>query len=228
MKISRPSPALIVSIIALVVACAGTATAARVLITSSSQIKNNVITSADVRNGSLSGRDLRNGTITEQQLKSGSVTQDKLAGELRSTLRAAGGVSGFESFRRSGPEVTAVNKPTVVATLQQLPAGTYAIFAKSTIGPGTGDPGLLGELLQQRQGSGHCVLDAGGDVDDAREAISAPGQKHPSTVNLQITRTIGAPTDIKLTCDSNVPWKAADSSIIAIALGKSQRAESPQ
>ena len=46
----RPSPALIVAIIALVVACAGTATAAGVLIKRSSQVARGAINSGDLRN----------------------------------------------------------------------------------------------------------------------------------------------------------------------------------
>jgi hypothetical protein len=54
----RPSPALIVAVVALVAALTGTATAASVLITKSSQIKNGVIT----------GKKLKKGTITADRL----------------------------------------------------------------------------------------------------------------------------------------------------------------
>ena len=46
----RPSPALVVAIIALVVATAGTATAAGVLITRSSQVARGAINSGDLAN----------------------------------------------------------------------------------------------------------------------------------------------------------------------------------
>jgi hypothetical protein len=48
--VSRPSPALVVSIIALVLACAGTATAAGVLIKSSKQVAKGSINSSDLAN----------------------------------------------------------------------------------------------------------------------------------------------------------------------------------
>jgi hypothetical protein len=55
----RPSPALIVAIVALVVACAGTATAARVLINDSSEVASGAINSGDLANGKgVSLRDL--------------------------------------------------------------------------------------------------------------------------------------------------------------------------
>lgn len=50
MRLHRPSPALIVSIIALVVASAGTATAASVLIKSSKQVAKGSINSSDLAN----------------------------------------------------------------------------------------------------------------------------------------------------------------------------------
>ncbi len=68
MKLRRPSPALVISCIALVVACTGTAVGAT-LITSSSQIKNGAVTSGDIKNGSVQGADLKDGTITANKLK---------------------------------------------------------------------------------------------------------------------------------------------------------------
>ena len=47
----RPTPAMIVAIIALVVACAGTATAARVLIKDSGQVARGSINTGDLANG---------------------------------------------------------------------------------------------------------------------------------------------------------------------------------
>ncbi len=50
-RLRLPSPALVVSIIALVIACAGTATAASVLIRSSKQVAKGSINSSDLANG---------------------------------------------------------------------------------------------------------------------------------------------------------------------------------
>ena len=72
MKLRRPSPAMMIAIIALIAACTGTAFAATI-ITSSIQIKNGVVTSGDVKNGSLQGVDLRKSTITESKLSAGVV-----------------------------------------------------------------------------------------------------------------------------------------------------------
>ena len=40
-----------------------------------------------------------------------------------------------------------------------------------------------------------------------------------------MTRTIDTPVDIKLVCDSNIQWKATDTSIIALKLQGSSRSD---
>src|SRR3954470_19644132 len=97
--IRRPSPALVISIVALVMSCGGTAAAARFLITSSKQIKNGAVTGADVRDGSLTARDLAAGALP----------------------RATDGGAATEAYRKTGPELPDGGSATV-ATLD-LPAG---------------------------------------------------------------------------------------------------------
>lgn len=80
----RPSPAMIVACVALVFSLAGNAIAARVLITSSTQIKNGTVTGADVRNSSLRGADVRNGSLAAADLSTAA----------RRTLRSAAGAVG--------------------------------------------------------------------------------------------------------------------------------------
>ncbi len=57
----RPSPSMIVAFVALFVAGAGSATAARLI--TGKEIRNSSITSKDVRNGSLLRRDFRSGQV---------------------------------------------------------------------------------------------------------------------------------------------------------------------
>jgi hypothetical protein len=61
MKIRRPSPAMLVSMLSLFVASTGTAVAGG-LITGAS-IKNNTVSTLDVTNGSLTTLDVRNGSL---------------------------------------------------------------------------------------------------------------------------------------------------------------------
>src|SRR5688572_21441063 len=115
-KLRRPSPALIVSIIAMVVATAGTATAAGVLIKSSSQIKKGVVNGGDVADGSLSARDFKKSSVDNDVIKNGSITTDDLDPATRQAITGAS-LSAFEAFRKSGPDDQAKDKLVRVLTL---------------------------------------------------------------------------------------------------------------
>lgn len=55
----RPSPALLLSLLAVVLACAGSATAATLI--SGKQIRDGSVTGADLKNGSVGAKDLKRG-----------------------------------------------------------------------------------------------------------------------------------------------------------------------
>ena len=63
----RPSPAMVVALIALFVALGGVGYAATRI--GSAQIKNNSIRTQDIRNGTIRGKDVRRKTITGKQIK---------------------------------------------------------------------------------------------------------------------------------------------------------------
>jgi hypothetical protein len=54
----RLSPAVVISIIALVLACTGTATAAKFLVSSGSQVKDGALTGKDIKDRSITAKDL--------------------------------------------------------------------------------------------------------------------------------------------------------------------------
>lgn len=214
MKSKRPSPSLVVSIVALAVACTGTAAAAALI--TGKQIKNSSVTGADIQNGSLRGSDLADGTITSKQLQKG-VSGSSVDGG------AAGGPTAQEAVRKAGPEDQPPGQH-LVATLPQLAPGTYLLLAKSTISP-EGPVLGLGELVRpSKTSNAQCILEAGGDQDNARSGITTPGSQSPASINMQLTRTIATPTDITVTCDVNdIKWRASDTSIIAVKLGSAAR-----
>lgn len=231
MRISRPSPALVVSIIALVVACAGTATAASVvLIKNSSQVKAASLSGTDLKARTLTNRTLGANAVDGRVLKSGSIQSSDLSKDVRSSLAGAGTSAGFtatESVRKDGPEV-ATSGRAQVAKLTGLAAGTYVIIAKTVVsGTQPDGAGLVTELLKpDKSASARCVLDAAGDSDEGVVPIASPFSLTSNTINLQLTRTLPAAADLALSCESSISWRAANTSIIALKLAGSTRVDS--
>jgi hypothetical protein len=209
MQFRKPSPALVVSIIALVVALGGTAVAAKILITSSAQIKNRTI----------SGQDLRDRTITKRQIANS--TLQSLAG-----TASPSGTAAIEAHRLTGPDVPA-GGPSPVLELALSP-GVYAVFAKTTIMPFITDDGLLDTLFKdEKTRAAECSLEVSGTGDFATAPIIGPGSTNPATLNLQATRSLDGPGKATLTCKAapDAHWQAANTSIIALKVGSSTRTE---
>lgn len=219
----RPSPAVVISLLALVFSMAGTATAARVLIKSSSQVKNGALTGSDLKNGTVSTRDLKDNAVTGDKVKNGTLESDDFSGSARSALQAAE-TQALEVYRKAGPE----NQPAGegdfkrVATLDNLPAGTYAVIAKTVLTPLEAQGQSL--LDQGETIAGRCELDAGGDKDQSATFIGSPGALAPGIVHTQITRSFGSGGSVTLGCQVNAAtWRASDTSIIAIRVGRAPR-----
>jgi len=181
MKLRRPSPALVISCIALVVACTGTAVGATI-ITSSSQIKNGAVTSGDIKNGSVQGTDLKDGTITANKLK---------------TPPAAGGPAPvYHLVRHTGPEGQPGFVVSKVATLS-VPAGAYVVTAKTVMSAILKPQSpLSGLVLQALTLGGNCRLDTGAESDQAFANVAVDQRQTPATLNMQTTVTVAAPTEI--------------------------------
>ena len=199
MKLRPPSPALTISIVALVAACAGSAVAAT------------LITSADIRNGTIRGVDIRSGTITSSKLSKG--TQDLL--KRRSAATAAGGTVAFETIRKSGPENQPANVQVKLASLN-VPPGAYVVQANTILTAFTGTTNPIEALLGASGSlSGVCSLDAGGPRHSAAGTIVVNDRQTPATLSMQLTRTVGAPTEFFVQCAASAPWRASETSIIA-------------
>lgn len=213
MQSRKPSPALVVSIVALIVAMGGTAVAAKVLITSSSQIKNKTIR----------GVDLKKGAITKTRLAKG--IRDRLGGGTSAPV-GPGTTTASETHRQTGPDVVE-GGPSLVAELPLQP-GVYTVFAKTVITPFITDDGLLDTLLKDdKTRAAECTLDVNGTGDFATAAIISPGTTNAATLNTQLTRTIDSPGKATLTCQAapQAHWQASNTSIIAVRVGGSTRTE---
>ena len=219
----RPSPATVISLLALVLSMAGTATAARVLITSSSQIKNGAVTSADIKDGSVSRGDLKANAVDGSKVRNGSLGTEDFSGAARSALQAAE-TQALEVFRKTGPDAQpAGTEFRRVATLNNIPGGTYAITAKTVITPlETSESGLLGQGVGSL--AARCELDAGGDKDQSVSFVGSPGALAPGLVFNQITRSFGSTGTVTLSCAiDKASWRASDTSIIAVRVGRAPR-----
>lgn len=146
-RIPRPSPALVVAFLALVVAMVGTAGAATGLI-GSNEIKNGSIRGIDVRDASLTGSDLANGSVTGTDIKNGSLTGiDVRDGSLTGTDVRDGSLTGADVKNGSVGSVDIKNgsitsRDIKLSTLPPGPAG--APGAPGSTGP-VGPPGAQGQ-----------------------------------------------------------------------------------
>jgi len=127
-RMRRPSPSLVVAVIALVVALGGTA------------IAQSLITGRDIRNGSITGKDIRNGTITGRKVKRDSLTgrqvRESSLGQVPSAANAQrlGGrdADQFEPAGRWALIQGTAAGATVLAqsggfAVQRLATGTYNV-----------------------------------------------------------------------------------------------------
>ncbi|MEA2217775.1 MAG: hypothetical protein QOJ35_401 [Solirubrobacteraceae bacterium] len=198
MKVRRPSPALVISIVALVAACAGSAVAAT------------VITSSQIKNGTIQNVDIKKGTIQSGRLSKG--LQNII---LKKPAAASTGKLAYEQVRKAGPE----NQPAgqlLRVTSMTVPAGGYAVTAKTVLTAFTGSSDIIQQLLGVNGSlGGTCILDFGGDTDSALQTIAIINRQTPATFNMQLTRTVSAPTEILLKCAASIAWRTSESSIIA-------------
>jgi hypothetical protein len=214
---------MVVALIALVVACSGTAVAAGVLITRSSQIRNGVVTGAKIANRTITGKNVVRRSLGADLLAQGQIGTDKLTPDAVRALSSSG-TTAFEYFRKAGPENQPGGGSARVLTADNVPTGVYAIFAKTIITDLNGPANLL---TPGTPADGHCELGAGGDLDDGRVLIGGSFGSGPGDVFTQITHTFAGPGTITLTCDAASPWRASDSTIIAVRLGNASRIALP-
>ena len=201
MKLRPPSPALAISITALVIACTGSAVAAT------------VITSSQIRNGTIQNVDIKNSTIGLGKLSKGTQNLINAKKSPAPTGRVA-----YEATRKAGPEGVPANVITTVATLT-VPAGAYSVSANMIMTAFAGETNPLQALLGANGSlGGTCTLDAGGPVHSSTGTIIVDNRQTPTTLSMQLTRTVGAPTDFLLKCSANAPWRASETSIIATSV----------
>ncbi len=209
MKTSRPSPALVISIVALVMSTTGSALAAKVIISNSSQVKK----------GALKGTNLASGTINATNLSKGAIAAIVKAVPVPGPgTDATAAVS--VARKAPGPSNPPFRQATV-ATLTGITPGSYVFLAKAVLASTVSSNDLLTQVLQNsRTALGHCALDVpGSTTDDATGPIASQFALTPVSLNMQSARTLTAAADVKLNCDAGLPWSASDVSLIAVKVG---------
>lgn len=200
MKLRPPSPAIVISIIALVLATTGSAVGA------------SLITSGKIKNGTIRSADIKKDSILLNRLSKG--TQRLIRRDSGGSSSSGSGVA-YETVRKSGPENQPGNVLATVASMT-VPAGAYVITANTIMTAFTGSTNPLEALIGANGSvSGTCILDAAGVTAASYQTIAVNDRQTPATLGMQLTRTVGAPSEIKLTCSGAIPWRASETSIIA-------------
>jgi hypothetical protein len=210
---------MVVALVALFVACGGTAVAAGVLITSSSQLRNGVVTGAKIANRTITGKNVARGSLGGDLLSNGQIGTNKLTKDAVAALQSSGSTA-YEYFRKTGPEHQPANGSMRVVTAFNVPSGVYAIFGKVVV-TDLAPPSNL--LIPGSPAAGRCQLSAGGDIDDGSTLISSSYGSGPGDVYTQITHTFAGAGDITMDCTAGAPWRASDATIIAVRLGNATR-----
>ena len=138
----RPSPAMVVALIALFVALGGSSYAA--LRIGSKQIKNNSVRSGDLRNNDVSTKDIRNRSLLEQDFKAGQLPAGPAGAAGPQGPQGPPGPSAVYQTRfayTSPGEVVPTASYTTLNTLT-VPSGSYDV--RTTIGITNGNAALDG------------------------------------------------------------------------------------
>jgi hypothetical protein len=191
----RPSAGLVVAVVATVLALGGTASAAKVLITSGSQIKN----------GSIGKNDLAR-SVRSQLGKPGA----------RGPQGERGPSEAREAYRDAGPTDAAAAGATV-ASLSGLTPGAYLVHAQTNMqicSSGAGCASVGDQIL------GNCKLDVTGDLQRAYHTVRAGLDSEGFDMQLLHTVPEGQTHNAVLTCGTiGSKWGASYTKLIAVRLG---------
>jgi hypothetical protein len=144
----RPSAAMVVAIIALVVAASGTAVAATNLTSGDSLIAKH----------SLSGNRLRNHTVSGQQIKLGSLgtvpsaAHASTADSATSATSATNATNATNATTATTAGSAPISKITYVANTVTIPAGSGPVLASVSCPPGTNVTGGGASVSDQMNG----------------------------------------------------------------------------
>lgn len=182
---SKPSPAMVVAMIALFVALGGGAYASVALNqVRSVHIKNGEVKNPDLANSSVGTLKLRDRAVTSAKIKDGDIQPVDLSPAARGT------VYGSYSDGAVPIDGATAEAGTVILTLS-VPAGTYAIVGKA----------ILNNDSATTATTGACRLATPTDWDEARTGLQIDSDVNDEAmVTMTVVTTYAAPGTVELRC----------------------------
>jgi hypothetical protein len=121
----RPSPAMVVALIALFMSIGGVGYAASMIGTN--QIKSGAVTTRKLHNGAVTTKKIQNGAVRSSQVRNGSLlAKDFKAGQLPAEPPSA----AFHVTAATGPSNIALSPAFTTVLTLTLPPGNYVLNAK--------------------------------------------------------------------------------------------------
>lgn len=174
--VRRPSPGLVIAVVALVFALGGGAYAAATI--TGKDIKNGSITGKDIKKGSLTGKQVKSGSLTGKQVKNDSLTgkqiKESSLGQVPSAANA--GQLGGQSPSAFQTDWVLVQGTATGATILAQSGG----FAVSRLGTGSYSVDL-GKSAVRRPLS--ATLNPGGGIGFVSAAPCGGTANNPGGVN---------------------------------------------
>jgi hypothetical protein len=175
----------------------------------SGKIAKHTVGATQIANGAVGATQIANGAVGTAQITPGAVTPGLIAPASLTAAQFAPGVlpTAFEAWRDGGVVFGAVG--VTVATLANLPAGTYALSAKTDVFQWSGSPNIV-----------TCTLTAGGDFDKTQVSFATLSE---TTLPMQVVHTFGTPGSATVACvvasGAATPQASAQNTkIVAISL----------
>jgi hypothetical protein len=169
----RPTPAMIVAIIALVFALGGTSYAAVVLpagSVGSKQIKKNAVTGAKIKAKAVTTVKIKDGAVTTPKLADGSVTTPKLADGAVATAKIANdAVTGDKVLESSLGKVPSAANADTLGGVSKSVLGTQV----KVIGMGF-NPRLSTTVYTSGTSGGHGIISSAGVSADFITPVQVP------------------------------------------------------
>jgi hypothetical protein len=122
----RPSPSMVVALIALFVSLGGVSYGVATGSIDSRELKNNTVRSGDLRNNDVRGKDLRTGTVASSDLRNDGVTgTDILESSLGAVPRATSAGDADSAGRLAGLSPASIN--AAAETVAAIPCDVVAM-----------------------------------------------------------------------------------------------------